>query len=311
MVTSDSIEANLKRGILIKFLFKGILNEIEKDIFEDTGNCQPSIFLIYAHNAHGKAEPADADIAVKIIKWMHKLGINILSDKTPSGNQNIRSGESHKLHANILQSQLRILPNRKNTADIVILCGSQLMSSYLIQPFFTEYRHALKKLLTNHHLDNQSTDAILEDAIKSYEKNEAFHHVMTELIFLEERYKQSMQHGKIIPLLLNGETDSVLPDFISRTNVYIGEFRYRKADSWIGRETFENQGMYKGFLKLLHLLFVDNINIKEKIINYDRLFDLGIDFVLKSNITETDVTTVNKKASQKKLLENSREKIEY
>ncbi len=84
-----------------------------------------------------------------------------------------------------------------------------------------------------------------------------FHHVLTELAFLQIRYKHLKGAHGIIPMLLNSKAEQCLPKFIiNSTTIRIEESIWRTPNMWEGRQTYQDEGLHVGFFRLLKQLLV-------------------------------------------------------
>ncbi len=232
--------------------------------FQDLDLCQssPSLFLVYAHNNNRLGE-ADAEVSQRMIQWLSNLRSNLYSDRSAGGHQALPFSATleDKAKANdILSSQLCLLPNHAGTVDHVVLCGSELLGRYMASPYYQGFYEAIQRAYqeTAERTDDftQIETAIRQVVDKNLNEKE-FHHVLTELAFLQIRYAhQKGEHGTI-PLLLNSTAVQCLPKFIiDSTTIRIEDSIWRTPNLWNGRQTYQDEGLHIGFFKLLKRLLV-------------------------------------------------------
>ncbi len=230
--------------------------------FQDLDLCQssPSLFLVYAHNNHRLGQ-ADADVSQRVIQWLSNLRSNLYSDRSASGHQALPFAATLEENAkanDILSSQLCLLPNHPGTVDHVVLCGSELLGRYMASPYYQEFcqaiQHAYQQAARTN--DFAQIEAAIRQVVDANLNKKEFHHVLTELAFLQIRdAHQKGEHG-IIPMLLNSPVEQCLPTFIlDSTTIRIEESRWRAPSNWKG-QTYQDEGLHVGFFKLLKRLLV-------------------------------------------------------
>ncbi len=231
--------------------------------FQDLDLCQdsPSLFLVYAH--HNPLGKADAEVLQRVIRWLSDLRSNVYSDRTAAGHQALPlpATPADKAKTNdILSSQLCLLPRHAGTVDHVVLCGSELLGRYMASPYYQGFYEAIQRayLEASQTHDFAQIEAAIREVVEANLNEQEFHHVLTELAFLQIRaeYKKG-EHG-IIPLLLNSTAQQCLPKFIiDSTTIRIEDCIWCTPNLWNGRQTYQDEGLHIGFFKLLTRLFME------------------------------------------------------
>lgn len=162
--------------------------------------------------------------------------MTLYSDQTPIGQAYSSSDENLKKDGkleDILTNQLCLLPHQLRAdvkpVDKVIVCCSDVLGSYLkgqsYKAFCDGLKIAYEKDREAYRQDiNQKGTTALREVVKKFSEEEKymaeFHHVLTEMAFLEIRAKyREGQHG-IIPVSLTANSyDYCLKDFIRSTTV--------------------------------------------------------------------------------------------
>ncbi|CAK7233707.1 hypothetical protein SCUCBS95973_008687, partial [Sporothrix curviconia] len=218
------------------------LEVLELHVFYNKGRAAaPSVFVVYAHNSEDATEPtAHADVAIRYIGWLNCVLQQVISDKTPivdSGHAPLSAvyRADGNPSTNILKNQMRLLPsltlfgpgeNCGSFANVVVY-GSALLRDQLS--------------------DASTLDEKLYEPLRTYkcgkEQPEGFHHVLTELAFLQIRRNVTGAEGIIFPVALDGKLMPYLP-FLR--NVYI----HAKIDPKLG---VKNQ--HRNFIKLMKQIF--------------------------------------------------------
>jgi hypothetical protein len=277
-----------KKDKLVKYLFKGVLNKLKALNLKESS---PSIFLVYAHDSKDKkALPADMEPAQTLIDWLHKeLELNLYSDRTPFGQQtNSSDPEIIKKRTDILWSQLCLLPDKKDSVDYVILCGSQLLKSYGDKEIYSQVKSNVSTALARGKRDSNSQYASLIGIMSTYAEEE-FHHLLRELIFLDLRLAQSHLQPTVIPLLLNGDGRTALPNFTLRTDVYNGLTRWREHKSWKGKDIFTNQNLHLGLFWLLEQLYVGKAEQLQGIKECKAAYETSIRLLQKDKLSKEEI----------------------
>ena len=283
---------------VIEARFKSILNQLKSSL--NTQTTSPSIFLVYAHDAIVKSKhnpstsiklpEANAAVAVKLIQYLKEdLGLTLYSDLTP------KAGESE---IDILQSQLCLLHGNPETVDYVVLCGSELLHSYIASEnnVYKQYQPYIDNAL-NHNPNPKTHEEVyqllgdLKDMVRQFgyqNSHKDFHHLMTELAFLRKRKLHEdlpNQKNTLIPILLNGNQQTALPEFVDKWDVYLGDARWNQAGRWKGKRTFTNQGLQQSVFKILYRLFTDKAS-RDEIKKYKAIYQKFIDGLNQSPLNQ-------------------------
>ncbi len=232
--------------------------------FQDLDLCQssPNLFLVYAHN-NNRLGKADAEASQQIIKWLSNLRSNLYSDRSVSGHQALPFSATLEDMAkanDILSSQLCLLPNHAGTVDHVVLCGSELLGHYMASTYYHGFYQAIQRAYQEASQpanDFAQVEAAIRKVVDANLNEKEFHHVLTELAFLQIRYEHHQDQHGIIPLLLNSTAQQCLPKFIiDSTTIRIEDSIWRTPSLWNGRHTYQDEGLHIGFFKLVKRLLV-------------------------------------------------------
>ncbi len=253
-----------KKGRLVNYLFDLALSTLGSLEVHN----KPSLFLIYAHNnpKHGKA---GAETSKYLIEKLFTGRVNLYSDQTPTGQRQPYSRSQEELKADgkledILTSQLCLLPDRLigevKPVDRVVVCCSEVLGNYLkewphYQNFYQRLREAYRQ-----DLERQSASAIRE-VLREFSQEGAykfgFHHVLTEIAFLQIRVEQRDERG-VIPVTLTANSyERCLSGFIPSTTVRIEDILRLE-----GRSVYPNQGQHVVLFKLIERLLGGNNEVK-------------------------------------------------
>jgi len=243
-------------GKVLEELFEEILSTLRK--FDNFGRSHsPSIFLVYAHDKPN-ARNAHVQCVHNLIKWLQKVGAQILSDRSLLPEVSDRESGSDAVR-DILANQICLLPVRSSSVDKevigsvdkVLLCGSDVLQEYCESDSGSRYMDAIKQLCTEAH--NQGTPledlkADIRETMNSFRENGEVHHVHTELAFLQVRCvsTNANDHG-IIPIALDGDLMEYV-HFLERSNLVL------KLKS-----TTELSDLQKLFFKILKQLYTDHM----------------------------------------------------
>ncbi len=231
--------------------------------FQDLDLCQSStsLFLVYAHN--NPLGKADAEASQCVIQWLSNLRANLYSDRSASGRQALplpATPEDTAKADDILSSQLCLLPNHAGTVDRIVLCGSELLGRYMASEFYQGFHEAIQRAYqqaVERTDDFFQVEIAIRQVVNANLNEKEFHHVLTELAFLQIRYEHQRDKHGVIPLLLNGNAQQCLPQFITGSTVIrIEDTAWRKPGIWKEKQTFQDEGLHVGFFKLLKRLFV-------------------------------------------------------
>lgn len=188
----------------------------------------PSIFIVYAHNT--EHEDAKAEVVDLLNEWLVRIRSRTTSDRNPLNLWIRRSTSNSQLH-DILTNQFCLLPARHSPyetsgdserADKIILCGSPVLERYCRQPFASAYMQEIVNLYQNI-IDNSGSQQYFEDEVRILVQKRAsqdgFHHVLTELAFLQIRSTRiPPQNDSIVPITFIRDDISYLP-FVNPTQV--------------------------------------------------------------------------------------------
>ncbi len=149
----------------------------------------------------------------------------------------------------------------------VVVCCSEVLGSYLKWPdydrFYQELRAAYLK--DREQLANAEIPEICE-VVKKFSQEEnykaGFHHVLTEMAFLQIRAEYLKDHG-IIPVSLTPESyDQCLAEFISATTVRMEDCLRFEAQAQAGQEVYSNQSRHGVLFKLIERILVSSDEAK-------------------------------------------------
>jgi hypothetical protein len=166
----------------------------------------PSLFVVYAHENRDSKKKANAAFVIELISWLKEAGVTILSDRSPLPSYTSRHNEVDAVR-NIISNQLCILPEVKGpgrsrpiqSVDKVLLCSSELLREYSQHGFAEPYMSAIQQTYAAYETSQNG----IRDTVARHRRDPAFHHVLTELAFLQLRKsKLGANHG-IIPLTLD------------------------------------------------------------------------------------------------------------
>lgn len=225
-----------------------------------------SIFIVYAHD-NEEAGVANAKHVVDIIERLQVIRSRVISDKAPLLLYHSLNQDSNPAR-NILDNQFRLLPacGSHDSVNTVVIFGSEVLRQYYVHKFTVPYIDKIREIY------DQATPDKLRDEIRSFVESQCqqpgFHHVLTELAFLQIRRDRPQNHG-IIPVVLSGDDVRYLP-FIESCNVFL------KTPSKLGM-----------FFKLLQKIFTnsgDQEVIKAITNSYEKLEG-------RQEITDNDIDT--------------------
>jgi hypothetical protein len=177
----------------------------------------PSVFLVYAHDT-ADGESANSQLVVKLIHWLRQVKVNVLSDRTPLGDQMPLDGsQDTRSRRDILWNQLRVIPRCRyeESADIVLLCCSRVFKKYYdtcttdsqSAIYNTKIEAAYRYSQECYMLKEEMYEGI-HKVIRNESSND-FHHVLTELGLLKSREANGEtledESDSVIPVLVSGE----------------------------------------------------------------------------------------------------------
>ncbi len=275
MPLQQPVASAQEKSDLVDYLFKKALLTLSSLEVSK----KPSLFLVYAHDnaAHGEAK---ASTSKYLINNLSKIrGVTLYSDQTPIGQAYANSDENLKEDGkleDILTNQLCLLPHQLRAdvkpVDKVIVCCSDVLGSYLkgqsYKEFCDELKVAYEKDREAYRQDsNQKGTTALREVVKKFSEEEKymadFHHVLTEMAFLEIRAKyREGQHG-IIPVSLTPNSyDYCLKDFIRSTTVRMEDPLRFDWQVQKGEEVYLNQGSHGVLFKVIERLLAGSNEAK-------------------------------------------------
>ncbi len=239
---------------------------------------KPSLFLIYAHDnpAYGQAK---ADTSKYLINKLSQIQVNLYSDQTPMGKLYLSSPEDLKKDGkleDILTSQLCLLPDPLRDdvkpVDKVVVCCSELLGKYLgwshYEKFYQQIQEAYLKDREAYRKNGAHVGApAIRQVIRQFSQEEAykaeFHHVLTEMAFLQIRAEQRKDQHGIIPISLTPNSyENCLAHFIPATTVRMEDILRFDEQAKAGREVYPNQGRHWVLFKLIERLLVSSDEAK-------------------------------------------------
>ncbi len=252
-----------EKSDLVDYLFeKALLTLSSLEVLN-----KPSLFLVYAHDndVHGEAK---ASTSKYLINNLSKIrGVTLYSDQTPIGQAYSSSDENLKEDGkleDILTNQFCLLPAQVRAdvkpVDKVIVCCSDVLGSYLKGQSYKEFCDELKKAYDKDREayvkdSQQKGTSALREVVRKFSQEEKyaseFHHVLTEMAFLEIRAEHLQgQHG-IIPVSLTPNSyDNCLKDFIESTTVRMEDPVRFDLQAQKGDEVYLNQGSHGVLFKM-------------------------------------------------------------
>ncbi len=249
---------------------------------------KPSLFLVYAHNnpTYGQAE---ADTARYFIEKLSQICVNLYSDQTPLGqpySESLRKQKHDGRIEDIVTSQLCLLPTQliEDVApvDKVVVCCSEVLGNYLKWPDYQKFYQALRVAYATDQA-SYSTNSVqarasaIRKVVETFSQQQAnFHHVLTEMAFLQIREEHLKdQHGVISVPLTPQSHASCLEKFIQNTAVRIGDIPRIEVQAQTGQQVYPNQSRHKVLFKLIERLLVGNDEAKTLLdkfwLGYDNL----------------------------------------
>ncbi len=251
---------------LVDYLFEKALSTLGSLEVEN----RPSLFLVYAHDnlAYGQAE---AYTSKYLIEKLSQIRVNLYSDQTPMGQTYLSSVEELKEDGkleDILTNQLCLLPTslRKDVKPVnkVVVCCSEVLGRYLkwshYEDFYQELRAAYLK-----DCEQQGSSAIREVVKKFSQEQEykaGFHHVLTEIAFLQIRAEHWQDQHGIIPVLLTPNSyEPCLAHFIPATTVRMEDMPRLDAQTKAG-EVYPNQSRHGVLFKVIERVLVSSNEAK-------------------------------------------------
>ncbi len=264
-----------KKSDLVDYLFeKALLTLSSLEVSK-----KPSLFLVYAHDNkdHGEAK---ASTSKYLINHLSKIrGVTLYSDQTPIGpaySSKVENLEADGKLEDILTNQLCLLPAQLRgdvePVDKVIVCCSDVLGSYLKGQSYKAFCDELKKAYEEDREayvkdDKQKGTPALREVVRKFSQEEKyaaeFHHVLTEMAFLEIRAGHLKGHHGIIPVSLTPNSyDNCLKAFIESTTVRMEDPVRFDLQAKKGDEVYLNQGSHGVLFKVLERLLVGSDEAK-------------------------------------------------
>ncbi len=234
---------------------------------------KPRLFLVYAHDnkAHGKAE---ASTSKYLIEKLSQIQVALYSDQTPMGQPYSSSVEGRRKGRtldDILTSQLCLLPDQLRDdvkpVDQVVVCCSEVLGSYLKWPDYKKFYQALCVAYREDReaylkVGKPANARAIREVVRQFSQEEdykaGFHHVLTEIAFLQIRAGQPKDHG-IIPVLLTPNSyEPCLAHFIGSTTVRMEDIPRFEEGAQAGQEVYLNQGRHIVLFKLIERVLADS-----------------------------------------------------
>ncbi|UAW63664.1 NACHT domain-containing protein [Mycoavidus sp. HKI] len=267
-ISAASLSAQQKSA-LVDYLFEKALLTLSA---LEVSN-KPSLFLVYAHDnfAHGKAE---ASTSKYLINKLSKIQVNLYSDQTPMGKKYSDSPEALKKDGkleDILTNQLCLLPTQLRDdvkpVNKVVVCCSEVLGSYLKWPDYDRFYQELRAAyLKDREQPANAEIPEIREVVRKFSQEEnykaEFHHVLTEMAFLQIRAEYLKDHGIIPVSLTQGSYDQCLAKFISATIVRMEDCLRFEAQAQTGREVYSNQSRQGVLFKLIERLLVSSDEAK-------------------------------------------------
>ncbi len=255
--------ATQEKNKQVNYLFEKALSTLSSLKLTDS----PSLFLVYAHDnpTYGRAE---AGTAKYLINKLSQIRVNLYSDQTPMGQPYVSISEALKNDGksdDILTSQLCLLPGKLRDdvepVDKVIVCCSEVLGKYLEWEHYGDFYRELHAAYCQDWIS--STTSAIRNVVEKFSQQAKykaeFHHVLTEMAFLQIRKEHLEEYHGIIPVPLTPNSHAAcLAHFIPETSVRIGDIPRLDAQSQAGREVYLNQSQHIVLFKVIErLLFHD------------------------------------------------------
>ena len=126
---------------------------------------------------------------------------------------------------NILDNQFRLLPagSTSSAVDTVLIFGSETLEQYYAHEFTSPYIKEIQKRHEQLRRQQETPDKIqsaIRDFVEAECKKPGFHHVLTELAFLQVSKDGPHTDHCIIPIVLSGNDLQYLP-FVKNCDVFL------------------------------------------------------------------------------------------
>ncbi len=259
-----------QKSTLVDYLFEKALSTLGS---LEVSN-KPSLFLVYAHDNenHGRAE---ASTAKYLIDKLSQIRVNLYSDQTPMGQPFSSSPEELEKDeqiGDILTSQLCLLPDQLRgdvkPVDKVVVCCSEVLGSYLQWPEYQEFYEKLQEAYPQdreaYRKDGEKAGAsAIRTVIEQFSRQAGFHHVLTEMAFLQIRAQERGDEHGIIPVSLTPESyKHCLDHFIEATKVRMEDIPRLEEQAKAGQAVYPNQSQHWVLFKLIERVLVGSDEAK-------------------------------------------------
>ncbi len=230
---------------------------------------KPSLFLVYAHeNQNPEHRRAEASTSKYLINKLSTFQVCMYSDRAPMAQP--YSSSPHELKKDgklkdILTSQLCLLPDqlRDDVApvDKVVVCCSEVLGSYLTWPAYPNF---YEKLQQAYRKDvHERGDMHLRQVVNAFSQQDGFHHVLTEIAFLQIRAEERADQHDIIPVSLTPKSyEDCLSHFIPATTVRVEDIPRLEEQAQSGSDMYLNESRHLVLFKLIERLLVDSDEAK-------------------------------------------------
>jgi hypothetical protein len=162
-------------------------------------------FVVYAHENKDAGE-ANSEYVKEVIEWLKEIRAPNLSDKSPLLLWESEN-DTNPAVDDILSNQMRLLPayDSPDKAEKVILCVSPVLRKYCEDTFTSGYIGQIRELYETQKQNMQKFEKEIRKFVKTQLKAPGFHHVLTEIAFLEIRRLHQNDGGDgIISITLDG-----------------------------------------------------------------------------------------------------------
>lgn len=180
----------------------------------------PCSFVVYAHENKDAGE-ANSQYVTEAIKWLREIRAPNLSDVSPLPLWESQC-DTNPAVDDILSSQLRLLPAYEGSDRVekIILYISPVLRKYCENTFTFGYIEQIRKLYEAEKKNIQEFEKEVRKFVKTQLKANGFHHVLTEIAFLDIRrlHYNGGNHG-IISITLDGGDLGI--EFLTDLSVYI------------------------------------------------------------------------------------------
>lgn len=238
-------------------LFNKILDQLSEASLFSNSSRAPNVFIVYAHDNEKEGAAYDGCVR-EIITWLRKIHVRILSDQSPLPPLKRRL-EGDDAIRNILANQLCLLPPESDgsgmttvtTVDKIIVCGSKVLERYYSKPSALSYiRDIVRICTTGVDLSTNALHPMIRARVETESNKGDFHHIFTELAFLEVRKAVLPQaHGMVPVVLSQTDADGAPMPYLPM---------FDNTDLKLKLQCPAESSLHKLFFKLLEQLFPDD-----------------------------------------------------